>query len=178
MDTKTCSKCKLDLPLSEFWKDKYQSDGLRTACRICNKNNKVYLKEYYERRKASGEHKAYRDKNVDKIRQQSRDWHKDNPEKSKANTLRSKYARYGLSVEQYNAMVESQNGACAICERVPSDSLQIDHDHSCCSENARSCGECVRGLLCRNCNSMLGYINDDQKVLENGIAYLRSRGLS
>lgn len=178
MDTKTCSKCKLEQPTTEFWKDKHRPDGLRTACRTCTKNNPEYLKNYYQDRKASGKNKEYRDANIDRIRENSRQWHKNNPEKSKELRIRNQYARYGLTVEQYNAMMEFQGGLCAICE-IPSDrSLQIDHDHACCSENSRSCGKCVRGLLCGNCNSMLGHINDNQKVLENGITYLRSRGLS
>ena len=70
--------------------------------------------------------------------------------------------RFGLSVEQYEAMLTAQGGACWIC-RKSSDvvgMLVVDHDRSCCP-GERSCGKCVRALLCRRCNSGLGQAKDD-----------------
>ena len=62
---------------------------------------------------------------------------------------------YQLSLEEYEKLLASQDGVCAICKRSPkSRRLAVDHDHSCCPGKS-SCGECVRGLLCTNCNSRL-----------------------
>lgn len=48
----------------------------------------------------------------------------------------------------------------------------IDHDHSCCATGA-SCGNCVRGILCRRCNSALGYLQDDPRVARQAAEYLQ-----
>lgn len=52
--------------------------------------------------------------------------------------------------------------------------LTVDHDHQCCS-GSESCGQCVRGLLCNNCNSTLGHAKDDLSRLKALILYLESR---
>lgn len=65
--------------------------------------------------------------------------------------------RYGLTVETYAAMVEAQCGRCAICGTdSPGHSTKwpVDHDHTCCPTN-KTCGKCVRGLLCHSCNRRL-----------------------
>jgi len=66
--------------------------------------------------------------------------------------------RYKLSVEDYNRMFEEQGGRCDICNKPPNGKrLAVDHDHACC-EGSRSCGECVRGLLCGECNWGLYFV--------------------
>lgn len=82
---------------------------------------------------------------------------------------------YGISIEQYENFLQKQNNCCAICfnsfineKKHPS----IDHDHSCCSDK-KSCGNCVRGLICNRCNLMIGLAKDDTIILQNAIKYLR-----
>lgn len=66
--------------------------------------------------------------------------------------------RFNLTVEQYDAMLEAQGGVCAICKNPPKNvRLHVDHDHACCP-GKRVCGQCVRGLLCWNCNKFLGLL--------------------
>ena len=70
--------------------------------------------------------------------------------------------RYNLEVEEYIAMSEDQQGACAICRQYVS-RLCVDHDHN--TGN-------VRGLLCHNCNTGLGKFKDNIQHLADAISYL------
>ncbi|MCT2591142.1 endonuclease VII domain-containing protein [Streptomyces sp. N2-109] len=86
------------------------------------------------------------------------------------------WAKYRLSLEAYRAMLAEQGGACAICKvGAPTDirtnRFHVDHDHACCP-GKKSCGKCIRGLLCHACNTALGNFRDDPQRLSTAIAYL------
>lgn len=63
-------------------------------------------------------------------------------------------------------MLEAQGHACAMCAKTfgEGDRIFADHDHTCCPKQvkatAKTCGRCVRGLLCFRCNTALGYIEN------------------
>lgn len=84
---------------------------------------------------------------------------------------------YGLTREQWNGLLESQGGGCAICGRTeprpgaPKSGFHVDHDHACCP-GKRCCGRCIRGLLCNHCNPMLGHADDDPAILRSAADYL------
>ena len=82
--------------------------------------------------------------------------------------------RYGLTPEQHAQMLAAQGGGCAICGSASAGvrSLHVDHDHACCPESGRSCGKCVRGLLCDSCNLAIGKMNDDAARLRRAADYL------
>lgn len=77
-------------------------------------------------------------------------------------------ASYGLTVAQFNELLEQQRHLCAICKREPSNGrwkdFVIDHDHV----TGR-----VRGLLCSNCNHGLGMFGDDVERIAQAERYLR-----
>ena len=73
--------------------------------------------------------------------------------------------RYGLSADQYESMLNEQNGYCLICEELMHMPF-VDHCHNSLD---------VRGMLCKKCNSIIGYANDDINVLKNAIEYLENR---
>jgi hypothetical protein len=91
---------------------------------------------------------------------------------------------YNMSKEEYERRVQEQNNCCAICGDTFSENSKnlkphVDHNHNCC-EGDKSCGKCVRSLLCHRCNMLLAFCNDSIKTLEKAIEYLRrfSNGLS
>lgn len=77
----------------------------------------------------------------------------------------SRAAKYGLTLEQYDELVERVT-ACAIClspDPGPKGEWHIDHNH----ETGK-----VRGMLCQNCNLGLGLFRDNRANLERANAYL------
>lgn len=84
-----------------------------------------------------------------------------------------KLNRYGISRARYGEFIASQGGLCAICK--VREATSIDHDHACCDEGGGSCGECVRGILCRACNTGLGVAKDDPNILERAILLLEGK---
>ncbi|QIG58689.1 endonuclease VII [Gordonia phage DatBoi] len=77
-------------------------------------------------------------------------------------------ARYGITTERFNALVEKQQSICPVCdeEQDPRDFV-VDHDHA--------TGE-IRGLLCGNCNVAIGHLKDNPaNALRAGRYLERSR---
>ncbi len=89
---------------------------------------------------------------------------------------------YHMTRRDYDRMLAEQGGRCKICRTdnpngrsgggKQNERFCVDHDHACCPRKGYSCGECVRGLLCSDCNLLIGYASDDVKVLAAAIAYL------
>lgn len=82
--------------------------------------------------------------------------------------------KYGISYSLFEKLYSEQLGRCAVCATPLSEETkgaQVDHDHSCCP-GAKSCGKCVRGLLCSSCNGGLGFFRDDVELLRSAITYL------
>lgn len=78
---------------------------------------------------------------------------------------------YKLSVAEFLRMLTEQGDVCAICKRNPDGHFAVDHDHACCP-GKKSCGRCVRGLLCRSCNWAIGHMQDDPQRLRAAADYL------
>lgn len=88
--------------------------------------------------------------------------HRQSPESKKKSKRKSRLAAYGLTQEKFDQLLEAQGHACGMCHRPFMDGqlIHVDHDHACCPDNCRSCGKCVRGLLCHACNVALGHIEN------------------
>lgn len=86
-------------------------------------------------------------------------------------------ANYRLTRDGYFRLYDEQGGSCPMCltHLDPMHSkTHVDHDHSCCS-GKRSCGMCVRGIVCSTCNTGLGMFKDSQAILGRAINYLEGR---
>lgn len=110
--------------------------------------------------------------NREEILAKGRKWRAENKDKAQSNYRRRKGAyrnrrlvkEYGITSDQFSAMRDAQNGACAICEEKFSKVPHIDHCHA--------TGK-VRSLLCGGCNMGLGRFKDDPCRLEAAASYLR-----
>lgn len=71
--------------------------------------------------------------------------------------------RYGITVSEYDQMLKEQNNLCKICKQDFIKTPHVDH----CHETKK-----IRGLLCSNCNTMLGLAKDSPQILERAIRYL------
>ena len=105
-----------------------------------------------------------------------KEWQKRNPPEmlrlKRLNATRDKakhrdsYLRlkYKITLSRYDELLRSQKNRCAICRQRPEKRrLAVDHDHA---------TGAVRGLLCDNCNTMLGFAKDTTDILLRAVRYL------
>jgi hypothetical protein len=81
-----------------------------------------------------------------------------------------RFKRHNITKEIYDNLLSKNDGKCWICK--VSDATHIDHNHSCCP-GERSCGNCVRGVLCSNCNTAIGLFHDSELLLNEAKKYLK-----
>jgi len=82
--------------------------------------------------------------------------------------------RYGISASVWDELLEQQDHSCAICMNpFGTQKICIDHDHSCCPGKT-TCGKCIRGLLCDDCNHGLGFFRDSIDRMRCAIKYLEN----
>ena len=160
---KKCVKCGVVQPLDSFYKAKGMRDGYRGDCKACF------------RARAKARYPQVREANIARARK----WREDNLERFQANQRRMRSTpeaklraraghlkrKFGMTIEQYDAMLAAQGGGCFICGRPPREdiSLHVDHDHS----TGR-----VRGILCFCCNNALADLQEDPQLLTRAMTYL------
>jgi hypothetical protein len=146
MADKICPTCKIEKPLSDYWMRKTRG-GQQAAsrCKVCS------TEENRKWRAANPDHEKLR---YARERVQTRERHL--------------VRKYGVDLSAYSAMLEDQAGACAICGKPDTAEhhgvLHVDHCHS---------TGAVRGLLCRNCNHVLGLMKDGATLMDKAAEYLR-----
>jgi hypothetical protein len=105
---------------------------------------------------------AHRAKNRERLRKRSAEWYADNREKAALTTRRTKLRLYGLTPDQFEALLRKQDFECAICLRMLTKPV-VDHQHG---------SKLTRGILCRQCNTALGLLGDNTDNLERAIEHL------
>lgn len=151
MTEKVCTSCNELLPISCFRRRKNKARSWVSACSPCRRQ--------WDRDKA------------EEVR--------NDPELKAAKVAAIRSARlvreYGITAEEYDKMWQEQGGRCLICggeetcknvsvwgdEKVRA--LAVDH----CHDTGK-----VRGLLCKNCNTLIGFAKEDVELLRSAISYL------
>lgn len=98
-------------------------------------------------------------------------YYKTNPEKRKLKNKKDfNWKRHGLSENQYIKLLKKYDNKCHSCKERKA--VNIDHDHSCCDSQRSLCGKCIRGILCSQCNTALGLLNEEPKKIKNLLKYI------
>lgn len=133
----------------------YSKYGCR--CAICKEAKAIARRKFYNSPKG----KTLRKKEI--ASESNVRYKKSSKYKSISKFSRIK-SKYGVTREQYTALLNEQDGHCACC--ISTKNLSVDHDH----ETGR-----VRGILCKDCNTSLGFIKESIPTLQNLIEYLLER---
>jgi hypothetical protein len=158
IETKFCPSCKLSKSVDYFGKNKNRSDNLQVYCKECY-NSKSRLEKQKHKEKYSQSNKIWRETNKEKLKSRVRYRDVDRNGELKR--------RYGISLEEYNNLLEEQNALCAICYCSVAENkkaLFVDHNHT---TNA------VRGLLCHKCNTFLSLAKENIDILSSAILYIK-----
>jgi len=141
-----------------------------------------YLKNKEEIRKKSKSYPSNSKENKSKYNKEYRKLNKDTlkikdkeKHQKRKNAIREQRLQksFGMSLKDYEEMYFNQNGLCKICNKPETAKqsntdgvrmLAVDHCHI---------TNKVRGLLCTNCNIILGHAKDNIEILKNAIEYLK-----
>jgi hypothetical protein len=142
MRTKVCTKCRKEKLINKFYNSKGGMFGKNSVCKICQNAQN--------------------------------DLRKNNPNSSwmKYSKDYKLQERYNIILDEYQNLLKSQNGVCAICGKAESSTnckgkirhLSVDHNHK--------TGK-IRGLLCGNCNLGFGSFKENISILKSAPKYAR-----
>lgn len=174
---KRCCRCKKQKPVTDFGNDRHSRDGLALTCRACCS---IQKRASHKKLSQNAEWLVHR-KSI--VRKSVEKWRLNHPEANKSAAmdwylseggrrwyLNRNMRRYGSTAEQYLALLEKQDGVCAICHQEETTKtkhgytrpLHIDHDHQ--------SGK-IRGLLCMQCNSAIGMLKESRQLFDAAANY-------
>lgn len=142
-----CTKCKEFKLVECFAKDSKKVNDLTSQCKQCR--NIARKQHYYANHKQEIQRRVvYRKNNIEKVKASNR-----NTKLKKA---------YGITQEQFLEMSSKQDNKCACCGQETK--LVVDHCHT---------TKRIRELLCGNCNTALGLLNENLNIVQNLETYIR-----
>lgn len=145
-----CKNCQVEKPHSEFYKHRRAKSGFRQPCKDCCKE---YENERYLRLKESGAK-----------------YIKNKKESQRARSLKNKF---GITLEQYDQLLEEQDYSCAICKKHEGEfnrKFAVDHAHTGSDHIPEGM---VRGLLCWSCNRLVIGKQTNPDIFQRAADYLR-----
>lgn len=158
MESKHCSGCKEKKPITAFTRIKdsvkpHRVNKYMSRCKACRSITEL---------------KRYNNLSLDeksKLLTRVRSYGKEYRQTTRGQLIEflKTLRKYGLTLDQYQLMLERQNFVCAICSNATK--LVIDHSHL--------TGE-VRGLLCHACNSGIGMLKDSPQNCMGAFNYLNN----
>lgn len=190
--TQVCYVCKKEKQFSDFYSSKRNTNGIEHRCKDCTKAHRIQIEKDNTTRYDRGiiEKPTFLKKCARcKVNKLPAEFHiqkcnKDGlqnycRECSHAATQHyDRNRRCGITEEEFDWLLQHQGGVCALCLFPPDKRLNIDHDHKCHHpKTRRTCKNCIRGLLCNNCNRLFLATAERHLHLQNDFVreYLRCR---
>ena len=154
LNNKLCSTCRRREPRPN-----------RKTCQACATRLAGYVLDPVHREKINARSRAWYYANHKKSLKRNKEWWKAHPEKQQLKRRRRSLRTYGITISEFNEMLVSQNGCCAICGSDQPGKLgfHVDHDH----ETGLN-----RGLLCSPCNVGIGMFKESVRLLRAAESYL------
>ena len=161
-----CADCGAELP------DPAGSGRRSPRCDPCREiHKKAQDREHSKKWSENPGRRAYdaewRKNNSERVRASQQKYNDANPDRDRFYRLR---ILYGLTQDQFDAMLAEQGGVCALCGNPPATEgakttlvLHVDHDHV---------TNRVRQLLCHTCNQGIGLLCDDPALLRKAADYI------
>ena len=151
-------------------------------CKVCGKE---YRKKHYElnKERVSLQVKKWKSNNQEKVRQDKKKWQLANKERHHQSNvdyrnnnrerlnIMARVREYGITIEEYKAMIVAQDNKCAICF-LPETKIWRGKQTELCLDHCHKNGG-LRQLLCFQCNLGLGAFKDDPQRLQSAITYLK-----
>lgn len=176
-----CDVCMLTKPAADFYRHAYTTRTGKQSTRFMSRCKKCHGVQCSERQASLvgdpvqlQKEREYKRKNRERLQAQADTYKSKNPGKMREYQRRSHLKiAYGMTPEQYEAILVAQDRRCATCDRphveTPSGKERLHVDH--CHATGR-----VRGLLCHFCNIAAGMLGDNPAILKRLASYLESTG--